>query len=64
MVLWRVVGVNVLSKMPPPELPALLPLKVLLVTISGHRKSFHVPMNVKIASVTRIGLHSGRMMRQ
>ena len=32
-----------------------------VMTIRGQRKSFQVPMNVNMASVTRIGLHRGRM---
>ena len=33
-------------------------------TISGHMKSFQVPMKVKIASVTRIGLQTGSTIDQ
>ena len=34
-----------------------------LATIRGHMKFFHCPMNVKVTSVARAGLDSGRMIR-
>ena len=40
------------------------PERARAITINGHRKSFHDPINVNIARVMRIGLLKGRIIER